>query len=384
MRVQPTKGAFPKSHHAFGVDPTRRHFYSLRQSRYDALAQDINDWAGVAKAAGRKLSVLDVACGTGICMRHLEFRPNFDNLLIAATDLVERRLYRPELYREIILGDLMSGYPQIPSNSYDVVICEQLLEHLPRLDTAIATLERVLAPGGRLIVGVPIFVRPLAAIRKHLVPTIDRIFLPRKSRGHLQAFSLPSFLAEMRRHSTLNVLDVRGFRVMSGGPFRPLENYRWWWKCNRWIGELVPWACIEIQAIMEKPPENGSAASCRTEQPDRKRMAPVPRSPFGAPAPGRDAAHRIVPDGAHRRARRAREPGWKTQFLEQQGCGAPIGDRSRGADQAKRDQPDQEAPAAQSQVTIGEYVVEEIVADHRDDDRDRLRQLELDREALAR
>ena len=49
------------------------------------------------------------------------------------------------------------GYPEIPSGHYDVVVCEQVLEHLAALDIALATLVRVLRSGGRLVIGVPIF-----------------------------------------------------------------------------------------------------------------------------------------------------------------------------------------------------------------------------------
>lgn len=263
MRALPTD-QFPKPHHAFGVDPARRNFYSLRQSRYDALAQDISDWAGIAARSGRKLTLLDVGSGTGVLLRHLEFKRDFDKLTISAADrAVSDHVYRRELYQQFFVGDLMGGYPQIPSDSYDVVICEQLLEHLPNVDVAIATLERVLRPGGKLIVGVPIFLPPLHALRKHVIPIMDKVFLPRKSRGHVQAFSLASFLGQMKRHSNLRLLRVRGFRVISGGLLAPLENYRWWWRLNRRIGELMPALCIEIQAIMQKPLETSSETGRR-------------------------------------------------------------------------------------------------------------------------
>jgi SAM-dependent methyltransferase len=245
------KRASPKPGHAFGVDPFRRHFYSLRQSRYDALAQDVSDWAGRV-APHEKLSVLDIGCGTGVLLRHLEHKENFDRIAISGADL-NKDVYRRDLYCDLHLGDLLAGYPEIPSNAFDVVICEQVLEHLPTLDCAIQTLERLLRPGGRLIVGVPIFLPPLRLLREHLVRKMDSIFRPRRSRGHLQAFSLTSFLHQFKKHSQLRVLKVRGFRVISGGLLRPLENYRWWWKFNRRLGELIPGACIEIQAIMEKP-----------------------------------------------------------------------------------------------------------------------------------
>ena len=188
-------------------------------------------------------------------LRHLEPKPYFENLVISAADLkVHPWLYRKELFREFFIGDLLNGYPEIPSNSYDVVVCEQVLEHLSQIDTALATLIRLLKPGGKLIVGVPIFFPPLHLIRTHIIPNLDKILVPHKSRGHEQAISQFSMLQKLKKHGELRLLKIRGFRVISGGLLRPLENFRWWWKLNRRIGELIPAACVEIQVIMEKMP----------------------------------------------------------------------------------------------------------------------------------
>jgi SAM-dependent methyltransferase len=252
--MPPRRDIAPKPNHAFGVDPHRREFYSLRQSRYDALAHDIDRAAGEAARAGGKLRLLEIGCGTGVLLRYLEVRPNFAAIEISGTELSDKlHFYGRELYHDFFIGDLMAGYPQIATDSYDMVICEQVLEHLPRLDGAIATLERVLKPGGILIVGVPIFPPPLHLMRRHVVPRLDRIFPPKNSRGHLQHFSRGSFLAEMRRHSRLEFVAARGFRIISGGMLRPLENHRWWWRANRRLGAWLPGACIEIQAILTKP-----------------------------------------------------------------------------------------------------------------------------------
>jgi SAM-dependent methyltransferase len=239
----------------FGSDPRPGQRYSLRQSRYDALAQDVSQWAGAAAQAGRPLQVLIVGCAAGNELRHLLAKPHFDNIVLSGANADDNYLARfsREPYRDIFIGDLMAGYPEIPSDAYDVVICEQVLEHLPRLPLAIATLARVLKPGGRLVVGVPIFPPPLHLTRRHLVPKLDALMKRRRQRGHVQAFSLRSFLAEMRRHSPLRLVKARGFRIISGGPLRPLEDRHWWWKLNRRLGELLPAACIEVQAIMEKP-----------------------------------------------------------------------------------------------------------------------------------
>jgi hypothetical protein len=56
----------------------------------------------------------------------------------------------------------------------------------------------------------------------------------------------------LRNQPSLTIETVRGFRVISGGLLRRLENYRWWWQFNRRLGEMVPGACIEVQIIARK------------------------------------------------------------------------------------------------------------------------------------
>ena len=109
-------------------------------------------------------------------LRHLEAKPHFAALTVSGTDRNPPLYrYKPELYREFVVGDLTGGYPEIPSDRYDIVVCEQVLEHLDDLGGAVATLVRVLRPGGKLVIGVPIFLPPLHLARKHLVPPLGRL-----------------------------------------------------------------------------------------------------------------------------------------------------------------------------------------------------------------
>jgi SAM-dependent methyltransferase len=49
----------------------------------------------------------------------------------------------------------ISDMPEVPANSYDTVVCHQVLEHVRRPGAAATEILRVLAPGGHAIFSVP-------------------------------------------------------------------------------------------------------------------------------------------------------------------------------------------------------------------------------------
>jgi SAM-dependent methyltransferase len=153
---------------------------------------------------------------------------------------------------EVFTGDLMAGYPDIQSDRYDIVVCEQVLEHLSDIETPIRTLARVMKPGGTLFLGVPTFPHGLHYLREFGQKPWDRVFPPGKVRGHIQTFTKPKLLGLVRELTNLEVKEVRGFRIASGGLLRPLERQEWAWRVNRWLGRAVPGLCVEIQAIFTK------------------------------------------------------------------------------------------------------------------------------------
>lgn len=246
---------------AFGVDPCRGERYSLRQSRYDALASEVGAVALEFSRRQQILRLLDVGVDTGVSRRHIEVRPGTECIEYHGVDIRLRDgIYRQaawQLYRD----DLMHGIPSVPVEAFDVVICEQVLEHLPKTQIAMAALARVLKPGGTLIVGVPIFPDGIHLIRRWGVPLADRLTRRKKARGHVQAWSRRTFVREFLHHTKTELVDVRGFRVISGGLLRGLENYRWWWAANRAVGAWLPGICTEIQVVCRKPGDPSDHAS---------------------------------------------------------------------------------------------------------------------------
>jgi ubiquinone/menaquinone biosynthesis C-methylase UbiE len=243
---------------AFGVEPGLPPF-RLRQARYQALAEDVARHAQDHFArTGRKLDLLDVGVGDGVSMRYLEVNAGAEHIRYHGVDLFPKgahRVYKADQWR-LTQVDLEHGMPQVPSERYDLVICEQVLEHLQTCEQGLSELIRVLRPGGLLIVGVPIFAHGVHQLRAHLV----RLLRLTKPRGHVQSFSQRSFLRMLDATAALEVQQVRGFRIVSGGILRPLEYYRWWWRLNRRLGALVPSLCVEIQVIARKKAARAAVA----------------------------------------------------------------------------------------------------------------------------
>jgi SAM-dependent methyltransferase len=237
---------------AFGVEPAERAF-RLRLARYEALGRSVAEFVRTRKGLGGSAAVeiLDIGVGRGRSRRYIESHVGGDEVRYTGLDLSPRRLdsvYKGESWT-LVRADAQRGIP-FADGSFDVVLCEQILEHLERPRDVVCEISRVLRPGGMAIVGVPIFPLGVDLLRRHVVPAIDR--WRGVERGHVQVFTLARLRRLVSDGTGLDVRCARGFRVVSGGILAPLEDRRWWWRLNTWLGETVPWLCIEAQVVASK------------------------------------------------------------------------------------------------------------------------------------
>ncbi len=242
---------------AFGVEPGYAPF-RLRQARYQALAEAVAEYARCHH--DRPLQLLDVGMGSGRSMRYIQAQSGVDHLEFSGVDLFphgEEHIHnRPQW--TVYHANLEEGLSFLDSSAYDIVLCEQVLEHMQNAAGMLAELERVLRPGGLIVLGVPIFPHGLHLIPYYGKPLMERLLLPPEkyrtvTHGHVQAFSLATFLQMIRENTQLEVEASRGFRIVSGGPLRALEYHEWWYRWNRRIGAALPSLCTETQVIATKP-----------------------------------------------------------------------------------------------------------------------------------
>jgi len=91
--------------------------------------------------------VLDVGCGSSRIVEAL--RPDS-----VALDISYPKLRYARKYSRTLVQGSGTGLP-FDAGAFPCVVCSQVIEHLPRETPILDELERVLAPGGRLILGTP-------------------------------------------------------------------------------------------------------------------------------------------------------------------------------------------------------------------------------------
>ncbi len=160
----------------FGADYVRT-FYALWKLRNSILAADYDDRAHdsviplqrywqrqrfrhVTELIGERGPVLDVGCGSSRIIGALPARS-------VCVDVLLRKLrYARRFGRPLVHG---SGFAlPFPAASFPVVLCSQVIEHVPKDSPILAELDRVLAPGGRLVLGTPDYARPEWVITEKL------------------------------------------------------------------------------------------------------------------------------------------------------------------------------------------------------------------------
>ena len=238
---------------AFGVEPSTCK-YRLSSAKYLGMAAFI---LAETQAKG-PLRLLDVGCGKGKLILYARSpHVEFTGIDISGANLERARRAG---YRHIKQGDVNERLP-FADESFEIVVCHHVLEHLLAPERLIEELRRVLRRGGILIAGVPMHTWWVRLLRISVVPLV----LPHARRsaaiasfGHVQFFTLPTFLALFRE---FQVEEVRGFKFFSGARHLPLENWHWYYRINIWWGKRFPNLSPEVNVVARKPAISGTAAA---------------------------------------------------------------------------------------------------------------------------
>ncbi len=143
---------------------------------------------------------LDAGCGDGV---NLSLLTRFDDVTVYACDYNPLRLARvKERFPSVRVSGQDLLHPDFGGTRFDVILCSQVLEHIPQDDAALAGLKGLLKPDGLLIVGVPNEGCLPARIRNgFLQPSLGR------TTDHVHFYRYAEFRNQLVRHG-FRVADV--------------------------------------------------------------------------------------------------------------------------------------------------------------------------------
>ncbi|MGQ0618544.1 MAG: bifunctional 2-polyprenyl-6-hydroxyphenol methylase/3-demethylubiquinol 3-O-methyltransferase UbiG [Panacagrimonas sp.] len=204
------------------VDPAEiRHFDSLAARWWDAAGEMAPLHAlnpprlrFVEQACGglRGRRALDVGCGGGLLAEGLAARGAETvgiDLAEAALEVARQHAANSKLsveYRAISAEDLATEVPE----SFDVVCCMEMLEHVPEPHSVVAACARLVKPGGQLVFST--LNRNPKSFALAIVGAEYLLGLIPRGTHEFAKFIRPSELSEWCRHSGLEPVEVKGLR----------------------------------------------------------------------------------------------------------------------------------------------------------------------------
>jgi SAM-dependent methyltransferase len=197
--------------------------------------------------------VLDVGCGGG---RHLHASYWMNDVNVVGLDLDRSRLLEARSGFDELIDEPQDGSWHLQqgdaldlpfrANSFDVVICSEVLEHLPQYQPALSEIDRVLKNDGQLAVSVPRF--GPEQVCWWLSEEYHQV-----AGGHVRIFEEDELKSS---------IEIEGFKCEKTHYAHALHTPFWWLKCLMWddqdssflietYNKLLEWELTENPILLE-------------------------------------------------------------------------------------------------------------------------------------
>lgn len=205
--------------------------YAIRLLRYWWVGQAI---AEESRRQGRPLRVLDVGCERGWLKYFTP--PEAVETWVGLDWDVRHECVKHAGYDEVLQANFDEPLP-VPSGTFDVVVSNHVMEHLPRPGSTMAEVSRTLRMGGIFLGGSPTMPSWLASLREWWLRRQLRLGRVAPG-GHINCLS-PQRWKSLMHDTGLKPEFVTGSHALRfTGSW--LENQRWWIRLNQLWGGLFP------------------------------------------------------------------------------------------------------------------------------------------------
>jgi len=229
--------------------------------RLNFIKESIEEYCRKCNKSKDEIKILDVGCGTGIgitfpiaSLGHPIIGVDIDNDSI---NYVQKENIYPNANFECGFLDKLTHLAD-----FDIIICSEVLEHVPNPGEFLFTLKNRLNPAGIIILTVPNgygwfemeqfiyekagFKYIIKILTKFKIIPMRQEFLPlatlKKNNKHTQSFTYRKLILLFTKKNLGIIKSAKS--TFFGGPIS--ESLFWWWrpflKFNNWLGDKLPYS----------------------------------------------------------------------------------------------------------------------------------------------
>lgn len=210
------------------------------------------------------LRILDVGCGAGNLASFCTFPTNCRLFGVELWPSQLRQAAEKESYEGLFQVNLVDGLPFV-SESFDMIVCNEVLMYLPRVTEMLTELHRVLAPGGTLFVYNPInwfpglhslmkrLTRKIYQERKTIALDVQSNWKDSERACRITYYSFQSLIEQIRAVD-FHVSGVTGFRLFRNRIrlMTRLEKYAWYRRLVLSLTQSYPHLASDLFVVANK------------------------------------------------------------------------------------------------------------------------------------
>ena len=122
------------------------------------------------------------------------------------------------------------------SDSFDLIVCSEVLEHLHEYNDAIKEIHRVLKPGGKFYASVP------ASWPEKICWHLSKEYQNQPG-GHLRIFN---------QNNLVDEIEGEGFKFLSSERFHSIHSPYWWLRCFFWKSQDTNFLVKLYKKLLER------------------------------------------------------------------------------------------------------------------------------------